>query len=265
MRLRLALCSLVLLAAATVRGDDVKIVGTLKVEPYKIVKLKVTGLAETDGTLWRVRPVDPKNVPDYGLGGVRNLRDFEFTAPPGVYVVELVTVGIAPGPNKPPPLNEVLATVTIGAAPKPPGPNPKPPEPAPKPKPKPDPKVPPVDAELLAKYKAAIETDTKAAWPMGGSKEQADKLGDVYLLAAGKLTSVNEADWPKTVGNLFETIGAVSVSQGVKRLPFLSNVRAVSSDVLGMFDTATVLDSATRAKFAENFKRAGLALKEAAK
>jgi hypothetical protein len=266
MRLPLALCTVFVLFAGVARGDEPKIVGSLKVEPYKIVKLKVTGLADTDAPLWRVKPKEEKNVVDFGLAGMRNGRDLEFTAPPGVYVVELVIVGVPPAAGKPPVLNELVTTVTIGKPPAPPVP-PNPPIPPPKPKP-PVPPVPPApaaDAELVAKYKAALDKDAKESFPMGGSKEAATKLGDVYLLAAGKLTSTNEADWPKTVGALFETIGGVSVSQKIDRLPYFTNVRAVSSDVLGMYDAATALDSATRAKFAENFKRAGMALKEAAK
>lgn len=267
MRFRAAMVALVCVAGF-VRGDEPKINGPEKLAPYKIAKFSAVNVGPTDGVLWRVQPLTAsvkKSDVDFGLAGKRNGRELEFVAPPGAYEVTLVIVKQPAAAGGALTIDEVTLTVTIGVppAPKPPvppDPKPKPPEPAPKPKPKPE-----VDAELLGKYKAALDADTKAMFPMGGSKETAAKLADVYLLAAEKLVSTVESDWPKTIGALFETVGGVSVSQKIPRLPYLSNVRGVSSDVLGSFDSTTVLDASLRAEFAAKFKKAGLALKEAAK
>lgn len=265
MRFRAALVALVCVAGF-VRGDEPKINGPEKVAPYKIARFAAVNVGATDGVLWRVQPITAsvkKSDVDFGLAGKRNGRDLEFVAPPGSYEVTLVIVKQPAAPGGALEINEVTLTVVIGVPPKPPeppGPKPKPPEPAPKPKPKPD-----VDTATLEKYKAALEADTKAAFPMGGSKAEAAKLGDVYLLAAEKLSSTVESDWPKTIGALFETVGGVSVSQKIPRLPYLSNVRGVSGEILGAYDSTTVLDANLRAEFAAKFKKAGLALKEAAK
>lgn len=270
MRFRAALIALMFVAGFT-RGEEPKINGPEKLTPYKIARYTAVNVGATDGVLWRVTPVPvtanlKKSDVDFGLLGKRNGREIEFVAPPGVYEVTLIVVKqpVAAGGSLE--ISEVVLSLTIGVAPTPPKPpvppapkpKPKPPEPAPMPKPK-------VDAELVVKYKTALDVDTKAKFPMGGAKSEAAKLADVYLFAAEKLASVNEADWPKTVGALFETVGGVSVSQKIPRLPYLSNVRGVSGETLGSYDSASVLDSAMRANFAEKFKRAGLALKEASK
>lgn len=254
--------AVLVVCAGFARSDEPKIVGPDKLAPYKIARFSADGIAPTDGVLWRVQPLDPKGKRtdiDFGLGGKRNGREIEFVAPPGVYEVTLVIVKQPSTAGGALEIGETIRTITIGAAPKPPEPKP----PAPEPKPKPPATV--VDAELLAKYKTALESDSKSSAPMGGSKENAAKLAEVYLFAADKLVSTNEADWPKTVGALFETVGGVSVAQKVPRLPYFSNVRLVSSEALGSHDSTTILDAAKRAEFATKFKKVGLALKEAAK
>lgn len=247
-------------------GDEPKIVGPEKLAPYKIARYTAVNVGPTDGVLWRVTPTDAKakkSDVDIGLAGKRNGRELEFTAPPGGYDVTLVIVKQPGGAGGALEINEVNHTLTIGTAPVPVPP--KPPEPAPKPKPVPPKPTPEIDAELSAKYKTALDADAKAIFPMGGTKENAVKLADVYLVAAGKLTSSNEADWPKTVGALFEAVGNVSVSQRIPRLPYLSAVRDVSSTVLGSHDSTAELDAAKRADLAARYKRAGLALRDAAK
>jgi len=255
---------LLVAVAGFAAADEPKIVGPKQVDPFKVVKLSVTGLDAKAGVLWKVRPLDPKNVPDFGLRGKRNLRELEFVAPPGGYTVELTIVAPPLGTGEAFSIDELLHAVTIGAPVDPVIPDPvNPPGP---PKPPVPPVVPDVDAATLAKYKAALDADAKAAFPAGGSKDNAAKLADVYLFAAGKLASDNAADWPATVGKLFEVVATVSISEKkVPRLPYFGAVRAVSSEVLGSGDSAATLDAAGRAEYAARFKKAGLALKEAAK
>lgn len=244
-----------ILFLGTAFGAEPTIEGPEKIAPYKIARFKAVGVNEADGVLWRVRPADPKNVPDFGNSGKRNGRELEVVAPPGSYTVELVVVR----PGTPLEINEVTRAFTIGTAPAPkPNPDPKPPAPAPKPKPS-------VDAELVAKFKNAVEVDSKAAFPGGGDKAKAAKLSDVYTYAAGKLSSGVEADWPKNVGALFESVAAFGAAQGVPRPPYLAAVRAVAGDVLGSHDSTAALDAAKRADLAARFNRAAAALKEAAK
>ena len=86
------------LFAVSVLGADPpaapKIVGQTKVAPYKIVRLTLEGLPtkDADGNtvkpwqLWKVRPADPKNVPDWATG--KNVQKPEWVGPPGNYLVE---------------------------------------------------------------------------------------------------------------------------------------------------------------------------------
>lgn len=248
-----------LLFTGLVAGAEPTIEGPDKIAPYKIARFKAVGVGDADGVLWRVRPTDPKNVPDFGTGGKRNGRELEVVAPPGAYTVELVVVR----PGMPLEINEVTKPFTIGQVPNPKPINPddgKPKPPAPPPKPKVV-----VDAELVAKFKAAIDADAKAAFPGGGDRAKAAKLSEVYAYAAGKLTSGVEADWPKTVGALLESVGAFGLSQGVPRPPYLGSTRAVAGDVLGTHPSDAALDAAKRADLAARFNRVAAALKEAAK
>ncbi len=241
-----------LIAAA---GEPV-IEGKPQYDPYKIVRLKVTGLDAKDGVLWKVRPADPKAVVDFGLGGKRNLRDLEVTGPPGAYVAELTIVSA--GADGALSINEAVFPFLIG----PPAPNPPViPDPV-------TPIIPPTpsaDLVLIAKFRDALKADAQAAFPAGGTKEHAALLADVYLYAAEKLSSKEPSDWPATVGDLFTALGNLSVSKKIPRLPYLTTVRGTAGDTTGSAPNTTPLDSAKRADFAEKFKRAGLALKEAAK
>lgn len=263
MRRCLSVLLLVAVAGFTA-ADEPKIVGPKQVDPYKVVKLSVTGLDAKAGVLWKVRPADPKNAPDFGLRGKRNLRDLEFVAPPGGYVVELTIVAPPLGTGEAFSIDELTHPVTIGTPVDPVVPDPvNPPNPPGPPKPVP---VPDVDAQLVARFKAALDADAKGAFPAGGSKDNAAKLADVYLFAAAKLASDNAADWPATVGKLFEVVAAVSVNEKkVPRPPYFGAVRAVAGEILGSGESTAELDAAKRADFAGRFKRAGLALKEAAK
>lgn len=256
MRFRLAPFVLVV-AALVARGAEPKIEGPKQVEPYKVVKLSVTGLDAKAGVLWKVRPLDPKNVPDFGLRGKRNLRDLEFVAPPGGYTVELTIVAPPLGTGEAFSIDELTHPVTIGDAPNPPTPGPNPPVP---PAPVPD-----VDAALSAKYKDALAADMKLSYPSGGSKADALLLSEVYLFTADKLVSTNEADWPKTGEALFTAMKALVDARKIAPTPYLSNVRGVTGDTTGTVRYDESLDAAKRADFAAKLKKCGLALKDAAK
>jgi hypothetical protein len=97
------------------RGADPQIVGPDKktVPAYKVVKFEITGLGETDGVLWRVRPVDPKAAVDFGREGKRNETKLEFVAPPGGYTVEVTIVCPPPMSGKRFVIDELTDFVTI--------------------------------------------------------------------------------------------------------------------------------------------------------
>lgn len=109
---------------------ELKITGEVKVEPYKLVRLKADGVGTKAGILWRVNPrkgVDKASTP----------RDrLEFVAPPGTYEVDLVS--IKSGADGSVETEEASVTVTIGDAPPiPPGPTPPGPTPPVPPSPSP--------------------------------------------------------------------------------------------------------------------------------
>jgi hypothetical protein len=114
--LRGACCSFLLLFAAALglASDPPQIVGPERIDPYKVVRLSVTGLDGKAGVLWKVEGADPKAVVDYGYGGNRKRRDVEFVAPPGEYTVSLTVVTI--GSDGTPQLDELTKRVTIGKA-----------------------------------------------------------------------------------------------------------------------------------------------------
>jgi hypothetical protein len=96
-----------------------KIDGALKVEPYKLVRLKAD-LPAGASCVWRVRPARGVDwaTPNEG-------REVAFVAPPGSYCVELFTVTTADGKAA---LGWDEVTVEIGP-PVPPAPPPAPPAP----------------------------------------------------------------------------------------------------------------------------------------
>lgn len=142
--MRIVLTALLLLLGGFVAAEEPTITGETKVKPHTLVRLKAEGVCERAGLRWRVYP--PAGV-DYATTprGV-----LEFVAPPGVYDVELLAIGVTEGVVS---ISEARTRVTIsGDSPTPP----KPPTP-------PIPPVPPTPTDPLAKELAALyAADTSA-------------------------------------------------------------------------------------------------------
>lgn len=138
------LLMLLCLAGGALAEDTPKITGETNVKPYQLVRLKAENVCERAGLRWRVYPptgVDTATTP-------RGL--LEFVAPPGVYDVELLAIGVTDGVVS---IAEAKVRVTIGDQPTPPGP--KPPEPTPPVPPEP---VDPLAKDLAAMYRADPST-----------------------------------------------------------------------------------------------------------
>lgn len=118
-----------LLAAAPAWAADLKIDGPAKIDPYRLVKLKLTGQDAKAGLLWKVRAADTKSQSKIDLATKRTGPELAFVAPPGSYTAE-VTVGVV-GADGALQLDAAEFTVQIGD-PEPP-PNPDPPGPGPTP------------------------------------------------------------------------------------------------------------------------------------
>jgi hypothetical protein len=146
---RAAALTLLLLAgplAGPLAAADLKVIVEPNAAPYRLVRVKATGVPSKSNVKWYVTAADPANqpriefAPDHGLKS----REPAFVAPPGAYKVALRVIYLdAAGV---PDFDEAEALVTIGPPappvpplpPVPPGPTPPgptPPAPAPIPKP----------------------------------------------------------------------------------------------------------------------------------
>lgn len=114
-------------------SGQLNIVGTLKVPPYQLIRLKAEGADPKAGLLWRVNP--SQNV--HRATNPRGV--LEFVAPPGSYEVELLV--IKSGKDGGVEIEEARATVEIG--------NPTPPLPIP---PSPDKKADPEAATVKLRF-----------------------------------------------------------------------------------------------------------------
>lgn len=114
---------LALLLCLPLAAADLKIDGPAKVEPYKVVKLKASGVDAKAGALWRIEPrqyVDRAESPKNTL---------QFVAPPGRYVVELVTLKLSEDGETLVDTTSHEVTIGDGVNPTPPGPTPPGPNP----------------------------------------------------------------------------------------------------------------------------------------
>ena len=111
--------ALLLSVCISVASADLTISGDVKVKPHRLVRLRLTGHDPKSAIRWRVSPRAGVDRADSPPG------TFQFTAPPGTYVVEAESLKI--GPDNSIVSEETQVTVTIeGAAPvvpeKPPAP-----------------------------------------------------------------------------------------------------------------------------------------------
>lgn len=241
-------------------GDTVKVVAPDKVEPYRLVKCKVSGIGDKDSVIWKVRALEVANEGkiEFTLAG-RKGRDLEWIAPPGRYRVEVFVSRHAGGFSS---LDADERIVTIGQAapaPKPqPKPDPKPkPEPAPKPKPKPEPEVEKVDAAIVAKLKPAVKDHEKM---------HVVSLGKVYYTMGVLLeSSTDPAILPKNFDALVDRLTDASIKSQIPRFPALGDIRKVVSNELGEYDAMRLVDAAFAKELAVKYKRIGMALQEAGK
>lgn len=107
---------LLLAIPAGLWAGEPKIEGPDTFVPYKIVKLKATGVPEKAGVVWKVRPVDRKVVVDFA--GKVNTPDLGFVGPPGLYRVELNIAVLDKSGNTS--LDFVERMIKIGTGPNPP-------------------------------------------------------------------------------------------------------------------------------------------------
>lgn len=126
---------IVALAAGRAAADGLSIDGPEAVAPYRIVRLKASGVPDKAGVIWRVRPV--AGTPTVDWASRQNTKNVEWVAPPGQYRVELTAATVAADGTVS--LDYAERVVTIGDAPSPPpGPGPGPgPTPGPAPIPLP--------------------------------------------------------------------------------------------------------------------------------
>jgi len=159
--MRIVLTALLILLGGFVAAEEPTITGETKVKPHTLVRLKADSVDPKAGLRWRVYP--PAGV-DYATTprGV-----LEFVAPPGVYDVELLAIGVTEGVVS---ISEARTRVTIS------GDSPTPP----KPPPPPVPPVPPTPADPLAKELAALY----AADPSPTKAEHLKLLIEMYRQVA---------------------------------------------------------------------------------
>jgi hypothetical protein len=142
---RAAVLALLLLTAGPLAAADLKVVVEPNAAPYRLVRVRATGVHAKSNVKWSVTAADPTNQPRIDYAPDHGLKSHEpvFVAPPGVYKVALrvIYVDAAGVPD----LDEAESVVTIGPPappvpplpPVPPGPNPPGPTPPAPPIPKP--------------------------------------------------------------------------------------------------------------------------------
>lgn len=238
--------ALVLLAACTIAqpADPLKLPTEVKGQPGKFITIK----AATMGKQVRWRAVDPGLEILDDLPSLKESKEIRCIAcKPGRYRVEAYTsINDEPTPI-------VVCTVVVGNAP--PGPNP-PPNPNP---PNPNPPNPPIDP-MVAKFSAALAAD-------GGTtpvnRAQLIALIGLYEAAADHAAKPGIT----TVGMLLEDIRKVAYGEGGQsgliRPDVLVGVRkAISAEVATVLgdEPSAQLDSATRARAVDMFRRVAVAL-----
>lgn len=134
---------LVLLVPAAALAEP-KIDGQPRHKPYTLVRLKAVGVGPKVGIHWRVRPQEPANVGKVQVAGPANKPELVFVAPPGRYLVELISFEQSPDGTPTIGADELLVEVEA------PGPGPVPP---------PDPVPPQPNNPYRAKLQAAFAAD----------------------------------------------------------------------------------------------------------
>lgn len=141
--MRRTLSVLALLLLAPCAWAELRIVGELKVEPYKLVRLSAEG-ADGAALIWDVTPEESVDVVEFPSKVL-------FVAPPGTYKVKLRALRTKDGSSS---FETARATVVIGV-PTPPVP-PVPPAPPVPPTPPPDPApIPAAGLRVLIVYESA--------------------------------------------------------------------------------------------------------------
>jgi len=238
--------ALVLLAACTIAqpADPLKLPTEVKGQPGKFIAIK----AETMGKQVRWRAVDPGLEILDDLPSLKERKEIRCIAcKPGRYRVEAYTsINDEPTPI-------VVCTVVIGEAPGPNPPKPNPPNPNP-----PNPS-PPTD-QLVAKLASALTTDGGAT-PV--NRAQLIALIGLYEAAADHAAKPGIT----TVGMLLDDIRKVAYGDGGQpgliRPDVLVGVRkAISAEVANVLgdEPTAQLDTATRARAVESFRRIAAAL-----
>lgn len=111
---------MLVLVASSALADDLKIAGETAVQRDRLVKLSASGHDPKAGLIWRVYPkIDTANRAD------TSKDKLQFSAPPGTYSVELLSVKL--GMDGATEVSEASVTVVIGQSPNPsPTPTPTP-------------------------------------------------------------------------------------------------------------------------------------------
>lgn len=216
-----------------------KIVGELKVQPYQLVRLRAENVCERAGIRWRVYPqtgVDTATTP-------RGL--LEFVAPPGVYDVEVLAIGVTDGVVS---ISEARVRVTVGGdGPKPPEPNPPGPIP-------PVPPVPPEPTDPLAKDLATLYR----------ADPSTTKIPDLLLLVElyRQAADLAKSDSVTTLGQLAKQVADAGQSL-LPRTRLTALRERIGKYVAGEFgEEDKPLTSEERAKAATVYARVSKALQQ---
>ena len=194
---RIACVLIAWLVLTGLASAQVSILGETKVEPNKLVRLKVDGADPKAGLVWRVYPPNvDKATTGKGL--------LEFVAAPGAYRVELLAITLAPDGTTV--IAEAVANVTIGSDPMP---DPKPdPGPGPKPNPKP-----------IAKAWVVIVEETAEARE-GRGKMVTDKDLHGYITGKGWKLRMTDKDVVDANGKTPTDLAPYVARAKSKGLPF---------------------------------------------
>lgn len=236
------------------------IVGNDTYKRDRSVQLEATDVKPTTGVLWDVLPpagVDPADIEFISPLSEAKLR---FVAPPGKYLVELLTFDVEAG--KAPVIGRRKKTIEIVDKTAP-APTPKP-DPKPGPKPEPDPDDGTADPALTAKFKAALAADL-ADTDGTAKKEHLEALGKVYRSTVDILEFPDPAARPKTWNEVVDGMATASRLSGVPPPPEFTKLRTEIGAEVGTYAFKTPVDAAFVATLKAKFLKISAALQAAAK